>query len=113
MGELAPHNEARWYSGQGKCGGCARKAHVLIRGDLSDVAVLAEAHVPAGPTGRPRSRRARSCRLARANQAVEPQIAQRAAQQCVGVIGQKSAEAVVAAAVKAVKGRTRKHKEER
>lgn len=26
-------------SGQGKCGGCALKAHVLIRGDLSDVAV--------------------------------------------------------------------------
>ena len=27
------------YGGQGKCGGCAPRAHVLIRGDLSDVAV--------------------------------------------------------------------------
>jgi hypothetical protein len=24
------------YKGQGKCGGCASKVHVLIRGDLSD-----------------------------------------------------------------------------
>jgi hypothetical protein len=30
-------------SGQGKCGGCALKAHVLIRGDLSDVAVRSRA----------------------------------------------------------------------
>jgi hypothetical protein len=28
-------------SGQGKCGGCALKAHVLIRGALSDMAVQA------------------------------------------------------------------------
>ena len=33
-GELAQHNEARRFRGQGKCGGCARKVHVLIRGDL-------------------------------------------------------------------------------
>jgi hypothetical protein len=31
---LAPHDEAQGFSGQGKCGGCATKAHVLIRGDL-------------------------------------------------------------------------------
>ena len=34
-GELAQHNEAHRFRGQGKCGGGARKVHVLIRGDLS------------------------------------------------------------------------------
>jgi hypothetical protein len=76
-----------------------QRAHVLIRGDLSDVAVMAVAQVPAGPTGRQRSRRRRGCRFRRAQQAVEPQPAQRAAQRCVRVIGQKSAEAIVVAEV--------------
>jgi hypothetical protein len=75
------------------------------------VAVLAEAHIPEGPTGRPRSRHIGSCRSVRAKQAVEPEPTQRAAQQCASVIAQKSAEAVVVA--RAAKGRTRKHKEER
>ena len=34
-GELARHNEAHRFRGQGKCGGGARTVHVLIRGDLS------------------------------------------------------------------------------
>lgn len=36
-GELARHNKAHRFRGQGKCGGGARKVHVLIRGDLSDM----------------------------------------------------------------------------
>ena len=44
-------------SGQGKCGGCALKAHVLIRGDLSDVAVRSRVVGTSRATGRPRSRR--------------------------------------------------------
>jgi len=36
--------------GWGKCGGCARKVHVLIRGDLSEMALWRRiARVPAGP----------------------------------------------------------------
>ena len=36
--------------GQGKCGGCAPKAYVLIRGDLSDVALARpSSEQPAGP----------------------------------------------------------------
>jgi len=34
MGELAQHNKAHRFRGQSKCGGCAQKVHVLIRGDL-------------------------------------------------------------------------------
>ena len=34
-GELAQHNEAHRFRGQGKCGGGARTGHALIRGDLS------------------------------------------------------------------------------
>ena len=33
MGELAQHNKAHRFRGQGKCGVCARKVHVLIRGE--------------------------------------------------------------------------------
>ena len=34
QGELARHNKTVGLRGQGKCGGCARKVHVLIRGGL-------------------------------------------------------------------------------
>lgn len=34
-GELARHNKIQGLRRQGKCGGCARTVHVLIRGDLS------------------------------------------------------------------------------
>jgi hypothetical protein len=37
VGRLAQHNKTHRSAGQGKCGGCARKVHVLIRGDLRDM----------------------------------------------------------------------------
>jgi len=54
---------------------------------------------PAGPTGWPRSRRTGCCRPVWAKKAAHARIAQRAVEQSANVIGQKSAEAVVAAAV--------------
>ena len=85
-------------SGQGKCGGCALKAHVLIRGDLSDVAVRSRVVgnqpgplVDEGPGARGA---AAPCERSRQRTREE---AQRATEQSASVSGQKSAEAILAA----------------
>ena len=71
-----------------------------------------KAKVPAGPHW---STKVRALQVAvdcsERNRQWSQRPTQRATQQCASVIGQKSAEAVVAA--QAAKGRTRKHKEER
>jgi hypothetical protein len=87
-------------SGQGKCGGCALKAHVLIRGDLSDVAVrdCVVGHQPGHWLTKVQAHRVL---LPGASEAGSARVIERerAAEQSASVIGQKSAEAVVAAVV--------------
>jgi len=48
-GESAHDDETRWFAGQGKCGGCASKVHVLIWGDLTNVRWSAIAPLVATP----------------------------------------------------------------
>ena len=88
------------YCGQGKCGGCAPRAHVLIRGDLSDVAVRSRVvgHQPGRLVNQGPGTRGAAALCERSRQRTSDRV-QRAAEQSVSVIGQKSAEAVVAVEV--------------
>jgi len=103
-GESAQHDKALWFGGHGKWRGCAAIAHVLIRGDLLDLR-------PAAATGaglRPRPKGL--------DKPPDPTTVPAARSGVIrGVIGQKSAEAIVggkAAAARTSKGRTRWRKEE-
>jgi hypothetical protein len=82
--ELAQHNEILWFGGHGKWRGCAVKVHALIWGDLRKersrgYGSLIEGH------------------LERDGQPTEPYGFQAARPvETLNVIGQKSAEAIVA-----------------
>ena len=99
-GESAQHDKALWFGGHGKWRGCAAKVHALIRGDLLD-------QRPAGAMGaglRPRSKGLEPPPDPTAQPKARPGVIR-------GVIGQKSAEAIVVPQG-GMKGRTRWYKEE-
>src|SRR5512145_2956205 len=83
--------------GEGKCGGCAPTAHELIRGDLPDMAVWVRG---AGTSRADWSTKVQAHRelplgASETGSGAAASTAPRAAMR--GVIGQKSAEAIVAA----------------